>query len=182
MAVPSDDELLEKARRFDLSALAAIYDRYNDGVYYYALRLLGEESIAEDCAADVFSRLLQALKNGGGPRDNLKGYLYRSAHNWITDHYRRQPAAPLALSDETPSLEDNPSREAERNLEFQRARAALFKLTPEQRQVVTLRFLEGWEIGEVAQCLNKPAGAVKSLQHRALTALKEWLLPEEERA
>jgi RNA polymerase sigma-70 factor (ECF subfamily) len=49
-------------------------------------------------------------------------------------------------------------------------------LTPDQRQVVILKFLEGWSNAEVAETLNKPVGAVKSLQHRALGALRRILL------
>ena len=91
MDLTSDDELLRQARHFDLPALSAIYDRYNNGLYYYALRLLSDTVIAEDCVAETFSHLLKVLKSGGGPRDNLKGYLYRCVHNWVTDYYRRKP-------------------------------------------------------------------------------------------
>ncbi|MFL7894397.1 MAG: RNA polymerase sigma factor [Anaerolineales bacterium] len=49
------------------------------------------------------------------------------------------------------------------------------RLTPDQRQVVTLKFLEGWSNAEIAKSINKPVGAVKSLQHRALQALRQRL-------
>jgi RNA polymerase sigma-70 factor (ECF subfamily) len=57
-------ELLERAKGFDLQALAEIYDTYSPGLYSYAYRMLDNESLAEECVAETFSRLLHALKNG----------------------------------------------------------------------------------------------------------------------
>ncbi len=174
----SETQTLEQARQFDLKALAAIYDRYNHGLYYYALRLLGDSSLAEDCVAEVFRRFLHTLQKGGGPRENLKGYLYRSVHNWITDYYRQNPQPALALDLDMPDPDDNPSEQAEIHMTTQHVRAALHTLTPDQQQVIALRFLEGWDIAEVATRLHKPIGAIKALQHRALAALQRLLLPD----
>lgn len=176
----SDTQLLEQARGFDLNALTAIYDQYNTGLYYYALRLLGDSALAEDCVAEIFRRFLQTLRNGGGPRENLKGYLYRSVHNWITDFYRQRPLPPLELDAEILNPHDHPEQEAETHLVTQHMRATLLHLTPEQRQVISLHFLEGWELAEIAEVMDKPIGAIKSLQHRALASLQRMLLPEME--
>jgi len=169
-----DDELLEQARRFDLSALTAIYDRYSNGLYYYALRLLGSQTMAEDCVSETFNHLLQALRNGGGPRNNLKGYLYRSVHNWATDHYRQNTPLDVELDYELSDLQQDMGMQVEQNLAGQQARAALQTLTPEQREVITLHFLEGWALAEIASSLHKPIGAIKSLQHRGLQSLQKY--------
>jgi len=174
----TDDELLRRARRLDQNALAAVYDRHSDGMYYYALRLLGDKSLAEDCVAETFSRLLQVLRNGGGPNDHLKAYLYRCVHNWITDYYRRQPMALLDPENDLPNPDDNPSHEAEQNITRQRVRNAIRLLTPDQRHVVALRYIEGWDLAEIADSLQKPLGAIKSLQHRAIATLQRILLDE----
>lgn len=176
MDLTSDDELLRQARHFDLPALSAIYDRYSNGLYYYAVRLLGDTVIAEDCVAEAFSHLLKVLKSGGGPRDNLKGYLYRCVHNWVTDYYRRKPTLTLDLYSELPDPEESPSQQTEQHIACQRLRAALRELTTDQRQVITLHFIEGWDIAEIAENIQKPVGAVKSLQHRALASLQRLLL------
>ena len=85
------EELLRRARKFDQQALAEIYDSYSTGLFGYALRLLGDTNLAEECVAEAFTRFLNALHSGKGPKDHLKAYLYRIAHNWITDYYRRHP-------------------------------------------------------------------------------------------
>ena len=161
MKLCSEQELLRQARLFDQAALAELYDRYNNGIYYYALRLLGDQSMAEECSAETFSHLLRALRNGGGPTDNLKAYLYRSAHNWITDYYRR--TAPLPLDPDVDLLEpdSDPGDLAEQNIIQERVRIAIRLLTSEQRQVVILRFIEGWELDEIAVSLQNRSAQSK---------------------
>jgi RNA polymerase sigma-70 factor (ECF subfamily) len=58
-------------------------------------------------------------------------------------------------------------------------RSALFHLTPDQRQVILLRYVEGWELEEIARAVQKPVGAVKALQHRAVARLRRLLAPTE---
>jgi RNA polymerase sigma-70 factor (ECF subfamily) len=76
---------------------------------------------------------------------------------------------------------DDPVGSAERHLSEAQVRAALRQLTPDQQQVIALKFLEGLSNQEVADVTGKPVGAVKSLQHRALAALGRQLVPDKER-
>lgn len=86
----------------------------------------------------------------------------------------------LELDDEIAGGDHHrPEIQAEANLERETVRRALHLLTAEQRQVITLKFLEGWENHEIAAAVQKPIGAVKALQHRALSSLRRLLLPEE---
>ena len=175
------NRLLELARSFDLAALGEIYDCYSPGLVRYATRLLGESDLAEECVAETFSRFLKALHNGGGPTDALQAYLYQVAHHWITDYYRRQPPPTSSLNETLASDVGDPAQTAVENIQREQVRAALQRLTPEQREVVVLRYLEGWENAEVAALLNKPVGAIKALQHRALDALRRQVLPGTEK-
>jgi RNA polymerase sigma-70 factor, ECF subfamily len=177
--VPLDLELLHHARRFDRQALAMIYDLYSPGLYRYAMRLLGDQNMAEDCVADTFTRFLQALRINRGPDNFLQAYLYRMAHNWISDHYRREPAPAEELTEEYRDNQANPEEDTNRRQRQERLRAALRQLTTDQRQVIILKYLEGWENEEIACSLKKPVGAVKSLQHRALATLERILNREE---
>ena len=172
--------LIERARRFDLTALAEVYDRYSPGIYSYALHLLGNPQQAEDCTSDTFTRYLQALQDGGGPEFHLQAYLYRIAHNQITDIYRRQPPPPLSLLDDIPCADPELIQTVIDQIDKEQVRSALMNLTPDQRQVIALKYLEGWENEMIALTLEKPVGTIKSLQHRAIGALRRMLLPQKE--
>lgn len=174
------EKLLKGARAFNQDALAKIYDLYSDALYAYAFKHVGTAQIAEDIVADTFRRFLTALERGGGPQDHLQAYLYRIAHNLITDLYRREPP-PAHELDEDRLVEDSPGPAGVlvEQQEAESVRQALRLLTPEQRQVVTLKFLEGWSSEEIAQAMEKSLGAVKALQHRGVAALQRILLEEE---
>jgi RNA polymerase sigma-70 factor (ECF subfamily) len=177
----NQENLLHRAKELDRQALAEIYDTFSTGLYGYSLRLLGDPDIAEDCVAETFSRFLKALHAGKGPDNQLKAYLYRIAHNWIADFYRRSPQVCLSL-EESPDI-SQPIRveeQVDRQILAGQLRRALFQLTPDQRQVIMLVFIEGWRKAEVAAALGKPVGAVKSLQHRALISLRKNLLISEQ--
>jgi RNA polymerase sigma-70 factor (ECF subfamily) len=173
----SERRLLAEAKQLDICALEQIYDSYSPRLYRYAVRLLGNASAAEECVAETFCRFLEALQLGKGPRDYLQAYLYRMLHNLVVDHFRYQPP-------EFPVLQDCPDAEnteesASRKIRQKQVREALLQLTTDQQKVIALKYLEGWENEEIARMLNKPTGAVKSLQHRALARLQTLLLHDE---
>ncbi len=182
-AVSVDEkQLLERARAWDMDALEQIYDLFSPVLYRYAMRLLGDADLAEDCVSETFTRFLYALRNGKGPKDHLKAYLFRIAHNWITDRHRRgRPSEPLEdhAHHLTADADGSPDETAHLRWEQARVREALFQLTPEQRQVIVLRYLEGWSHREIAETMDKPVSAVKALQRRALAALRRLLELEE---
>jgi RNA polymerase sigma-70 factor, ECF subfamily len=180
MNTRNEADLLQGARDFNSGILAEIFDLYNPGIFAYAYRLLGEASTAEDCVSETFARYLKALQAGNGPSDHLKAYLYRIAHNWISDRYRREPSQILELDENiTTGAKDDLANTTEETQALSEIRTALHMLTTDQRQVIALRFIEGWNIEEVAAAMQRPTGAVKALQHRALATLRKLLVTVE---
>jgi RNA polymerase sigma-70 factor (ECF subfamily) len=171
--VSEEQELLQRASQFDTTALAEIYDAFSPGLYRYAMRLIGDACLAEDCVAETFSRYLKALQTHHGPRDHLQAYLYRIAHNWIVDLYRNHDST-VALS-ESLECDGYTEEEAARHMRQKQVRKAIRSLTPDQQRVISLKYLEHWSNDEIARLLHKPIGAVKSIQHRALSALHKRL-------
>ncbi len=168
-------KLLHRILALDREALTEMYDTYSDSLYGYAYRLLDNNQLAEDCVSETFTRLLSALQSGKGPKENLQAYLFRIAHNWITDIYRRQPPEPLPMDDAILKVGDEIEAEMEMRVANAQIRHALHILTPDQRQVIMLKYVEDWTNDQVAEALQKPVGAVKSLQHRALENLRRLL-------
>lgn len=171
----TEKDLLKLARQFDPESLASIYDTFSPGLYRYAMRLTGDQDLAEECVAETFSRLLQSFSDRKGPQDFLQAYLFRIAHNWIVDHYRKKPYEPGQLDEKHADDRLSPEELTGITLQNHRLREALLSLTKDQQQVIVLKYLEDLENMEIAGILKKPVGAVKSLQHRALINLKKWL-------
>jgi RNA polymerase sigma-70 factor, ECF subfamily len=163
----------------DKKALVQIYERHSPEIFRYACRILDNRELAEDCVADTFLRLLIAVRGGIVP-ENVRAYLFRIAHNWIMDNYRRQPPAQMSLEEDLhANPEENPSHLVAQELDRQRIRSALVQLTPEQRQVIELRFMENFSHLEVAAVLGKNVEATRALQTRAVEALRKILAVDE---
>lgn len=144
-----------------------IYDANAPRIYRYIYHRLGNQALAQDLTSEVFIRWLGTRTTP----DNLPAFLYRIAHNLVVDHLRRNPPAG-PLDENMAAGHGDPVQSAELDVERSRVRRALRRLTPEQEQVIVLKFLEGLSNEEIAQVVGKPVGAVKALQHRAMANLR----------
>ena len=172
----SDSPLLVHAGEYNAQALSEIYDRYAKSVYRYLYRYLGDAAQAEDLTGEVFLKLLEVLGTRRAPRKNLKGWLYRVAHNLTMDWFRQQARGPTVTLDEgLVAGNDLPITAVAKRLDQQKLRLAIGQLTSAQQQVILLRFGEGFKVAEVAELMDKSQGAVKILQHRAIKRLRKLL-------
>ena len=159
----------------DKQALMELYERHSPEIFRYACRMLDDKDLAEDCVADTFLRLLIAV-HGGILTENIRAYLYRIAHNWIIDHYRRRPPLQVSLEENFhTNPEGDPAHLLAQKMDRQRIRYALLRLPAEQRQVIELRFMENWSHNEVAVAVGKTVEATRALQYRAVEALRQIL-------
>lgn len=157
----------------DSKAIGAIYDQYFSEVYRFVLYRVGDQTLAEDIASDVFIRLLEAVQHGRGPDSNLKGWLFGTASHVVTDHFRKKYRRPEEeLPDSLPDLAPGPASEVDQREQNRLVRGAYTKLTPEQQDVLSLRFGQGYSLEETAARMDKNVNAVKALQFRALAALQ----------
>jgi RNA polymerase sigma-70 factor (ECF subfamily) len=145
-------------------------------IFRYAYRFFRDNELAEDCVAETFCRFLGAVRAGRSFK-NIRAYLYRVAHNWITDYCRSQLPANVSLEENLQlDQEDNPAHILTQDQDRQRMRAALLCLSPQQRQVIELRYLEEWSHCEVAAALGKTVEATRALQYRAIETLRQILV------
>jgi RNA polymerase sigma-70 factor, ECF subfamily len=179
-AETDDAELLASAFEYDVEALSTIYDRYEVRIYTYIYRRTGDQTLAEDLTGHVFLKMLEAIRNRKAWHSSFSGWLYRIAHNIVIDYYRQRDQKQQVSLDDEPSLPalDDPVEAAELKLDVERLRAAIARLTDEQAEVISLRFLEGYSINEVAEMMNKTEGSIKALQYRAVASLRQLLQTE----
>lgn len=168
----------ERADVFNQAAMAEIYDTYYERIYNYIYHRLGDQNLAEDMAGEVFLRMLESVRGERAWRTSLTGWLYRIAHNLVIDHYRRRGRRDETGLDERLVADERtgvPKASLETLMTQQQLRAALVYLTEEQQEVIVLKFVEDLSNNEIADIMGKTEGAVKALQHRALTTLRRVL-------
>ena len=174
--------LIRLAQQGDADACTALYERHYGAVYRYCYSRVGDVGTAQDLTAEVFVRMVDKLhtfKVRGRP---LLAWLYTVARNLVADMHRQNGRATHLPLDSASGLgsrgEGDPVRSAERQNQAECLAAALGHLTEEQRQVILLKFMEDYRNGQIARILGKSEGAVKSLQYRALNALRRALEKE----
>jgi RNA polymerase sigma-70 factor (ECF subfamily) len=174
-----DRQLLDRALQYDAQALAEVYDAYAEPIYHYLYRYVGDAAQAEDLTGEVFVKLLQVFGTPRAPRDNLRGWLYRVAHNLAMDSFRRSGQGEMVeLGEELVAGGEQPPAAAERREAQFQLRRAIGKLTADQQRVILLRYAQGLKISEVSQIMGKSQGAVKIVQHRATKRLRKLLSKE----
>ena len=161
----------------DAEAFSALYERLHGPVFRYLYARLGNRTEAEDMAAEVFVEAARRVRSFEGTGASFAGWLFTIARHDLLDRgrsLRRRVVEPVADPPEAEAVPDPADSIVER-LDAARVRDAVRGLTPDQREVVLLKFAAGLSNEETAAAVGKPVGAVKSLQHRGLAALKRLL-------
>lgn len=174
---PNDDEILILAARGDRDAFGALYERYVDRIFNYVYYRTGNVSDAEDLTARVFQRAMNHIHTYSDRGVPFSAWLYRIAHNlvanWHRDRSRRQEIplsdAPLVARGDQP----------ESNLVHTQQRESLLRLIrslPAERQtLLILKFVEHLSNAEIGEIMDRSEGAVKSLYHRTLLAMRDQI-------
>lgn len=175
LAGSGDAALVEALRALDEDAWTEIYRRHAQQVYQYIYYRFGDQHTAEDLAADVFVKALAGIKGYAWRGTPLLAWLYRIAHN-VTVDQRKAAARRAQLLASTAAGESEVARDDVGWFDDRHDMLdAIRKLTDDQQQVIILRFYHDMSNADVARIVQKPEGAVKALQMRALRSLRRYM-------
>ena len=164
-AVKREKELILRAQRYEAEALADLFETHFDAVHRYLFTFLGDAEASEELTRRVFLRALEGLPRYRRVESGFSAWLYRVANLVLSE----------ALRPGAGGLPAPGGSEGEVRL-----RQALRTLTPDQLDVLGLRFIAGLPAVEVARATGRGLGRVQALQHRALLALRRATSPEPE--
>lgn len=171
----SDATLVAAAQHGDSGAYGALYERYRDPVYRYCLARAESTAEAEDLLGEVFLKTMEALDRYQDRGVPFLAFLYRIARNAATDKRRRPGSTSLFDLVVEPRSSQDVEAEAARGMQMDAVTAALRQIKPDYREVILLRFVEGYPAAEVARLLGKNERAVWNLQQRGLERLRKEL-------
>jgi len=173
---------LWKAKNKDPESFAQVYDLYVDKIYRFIYFKVSQPELAQDLTAETFLKGWEYLVSGNKV-DNLSALLYRIARNLVIDHYRKKHTQEVIIDEELlehesslvatqlPKLQDVVGAK----LELEQLIVLMQELKEEYREVLILKHIEEFSIGEIAQVTQKNAGAVRVTLHRAQKALQVLL-------
>jgi RNA polymerase sigma factor (sigma-70 family) len=172
----SDEALVALAARSEQSALAELYDRYGRPAYGLALRVVRDESLAEDAVQEAFLTVWRTAARFVPEKGKASTWILTLVHRRAVDVVRREQRR------RTDSLEQAPEpgggaadEEAWLRLQRERVQAALKQLPDQQREALELAYYGGFTQSELAERLGQPVGTIKSRMFTGLARLRELL-------
>jgi RNA polymerase sigma-70 factor (ECF subfamily) len=176
----SDSTLIARAKN-DPEAFGLLYERYVGRIYNYIYYRTSNHHEAEDLTSRTFYKALKHLPRYVDRGAPFSAYLYRIAHNivanWYRDTGRRQM---VGLDDLVLKARDRdePAAVAERVEEQDILLQAVHRLPPDRQQLLILKLVEQMSNADIAEVMKRTEGAIKSLYHRTLVALREELVEQ----
>ena len=187
MANWSDPELVKRLQKGEPEAVGVLLEQYANRLYNYAYYRCGDHFMAEDIASETFTRIIEKVGGYEQREVPFKAWVYRIAHNLLANQLRyreRHNALSLdAVDTQGERLIDPPNdwgaadggEISDQIAEREELREAILELPDDQKAVFILRFIEGFELEQVANMLEKSMPSIKSLQYRAVTNLRRML-------
>lgn len=176
-----DESALIERAKVDQEAFGQLYERYSQRIYQYIYYRTSNEADAEDLTAKTFFRAWQHIGNYDDRGIPFSAWLYRIAHNLVANWHRdRSRRKIISLDDVTrwQVNEDGPETAAL----LAEDRAALLRvvrrLPADRQELLALKFVEHLSNAEIGSVMGRSEGAIKSLYHRTLMALREELHQE----
>ena len=172
--------LVERAQGGEAEAFGELYDRYADMVFRYLYHRVTDRQTAEDFTSETFVRALRRIDSLTFQGRDVGAWLVTIARNIVRDHVkssRFRLEVTTADMRDADRVTDGPEDAVLQGLTNADLLACVAQLGDEQRECISLRFLQGLSVAETAAAMGKKDGAVKALQHRAVKRLAA-LLPE----
>jgi len=173
--VEPDRDDAARLRRGDTAGLAGLLSRYQDRLFRYLLRLVGDEAVAEDVFQQTWIKVAEQIGRFD-PSRPFAPWLFTVARNLAFDHLRRRHPESLEDVAEPTAQEPDPLTHAAARQRRGRLADAVGALAPLDREVLCLRFEEDLELPQLALTLGVPLPTAKARLYRALTRLRGRLL------
>jgi RNA polymerase sigma-70 factor (ECF subfamily) len=172
-------QLVDRAKNGDHLAVGALYDRYADRLYRFARFRMPDPRDAEDLVQRVFLKMIEALPRYQSRGTPFGAWLFRIARNAVIDQHRtRRINEPLEAAEHEATTTRGPEELAVTATEMDALADAMNQLTDSQRDVIAYRFFAGLSPRETAKVMGKREGSIRTLQFRALLALRRRLSDE----
>jgi len=173
----SDSALIVRAKE-DPEAFGLLYERYVDNIYNYTYYRTGNHHDAEDLTSRTFYRALKHISRYVDRGAPFSAWLYRIAHNLVANWYRdRSRRQTISLEEMVMGKlkREEPVTMVEEHEEHDLLLQAVRRLPPERQQLLILKFVEQMSNAKIAEVMGRTEGAIKSLYHRTLVALRKEL-------
>jgi len=178
-----DADLIGRAADGDARALEVLYDRYSRVVYSFALRIVGDQQVAEELLQEVFFRAWQQGSSFRSSRGSFITWLLSITHNMAIDEVRKRRRRPQKSDNDDPETALAGVPDARQDVEEEvwlgtlreTISVALEALPPAQREAIELAYFRGLTQREIAEQTGEPLGTIKTRMRLGMQKLRDQL-------
>ena len=167
-----DELLVIKCQQGDKDAFDELVERWQKRLWHYACRVTGSESAAWDIVQETWFAIVKGLSK---LKDTavFPQWAFRIVNNKCTDWLRKQQRRSRLNNQLEEHAQSQSDKEQNSDEKSESLRAAVGKLSPDRRALLSLRYHEGFDIGQIAEILSVPEGTIKSRLHRTVNELRQ---------
>nr|WP_319509948.1 RNA polymerase sigma factor [uncultured Draconibacterium sp.] len=171
----TDEELMTAVKNGNQSAFSELYERFNQRLYYYFYRMLGnDKELANDFLQDIFLKIINKPELFK-PGYKFTSWIFTVAHNMCKNEYRNREVRKIVSKDENPDQFLSNENSYEETMSKEKLITQLFaeieNLEEDQKAILLLKYKENFSLKEISDILELPVGTIKSRLYYARTAL-----------
>jgi RNA polymerase sigma-70 factor (ECF subfamily) len=186
----ADLALVEEARKGNEKAFARLMNRYRDSIYYMLLKMVSNQSDAEDLTIEAFGKAFRNL-DSYTPKFAFSTWLFKIATNNCVDFIRKKQMSPAPFESYQDNLDNvtiniqsdlpDPEESLINHQKIAALKDIIEQLKPRYRSLIQLRYYKEYSYEEISAELNIPIGTVKAELYRAKTLLYNILIKTDNR-
>ncbi|MDP2695654.1 MAG: RNA polymerase sigma factor [bacterium] len=179
--VEEEDNLIQLSKDGDAGSFGELYSHYLPQIYRFVVLKVSQRQLAEDLTHEVFMSAWQNIGRYASQGFPFSSWLYQIARNRVIDHYRTQKhhSSIDDIDEDVFRTHGFDELKLDNELDIKKIRQAMKHISPEQQDVILMKFVEDLSHQEIAAALDKSEGAIRLLQHRGINKLKDILIDDD---
>nr|WP_319570974.1 RNA polymerase sigma factor [uncultured Draconibacterium sp.] len=175
----TNEELMTAMKNGDQRAFSVLYKRFNQRLYYYFFRMLGnDKEVANDFLQDIFLKIINKPELFK-PGYKFTSWIFTVAHNMCKNEYRHREVRKIISNDENPDQFLTDENSYEETLKKEQLITQLFTeieyMEEDQKAILLLKYKENFSLKEISEILELPLGTIKSRLYYARVELTKKL-------
>ena len=169
-----DELLVIKCQQGDSRAFDELVGRWQRRLWYYAFGVTGSEAAAWDIVQETWVGVIRGIRKLEDAAVFAQ-WAFRILNNKCADRLRKKHLQSQLDNELTKQVKNESDKKQNSDPKVESLRTAIERLAPDRRALLTLRYYEGFDIGQIAEILNVPEGTVKSRLHRTVEKLRQTM-------
>lgn len=174
LTLEEEEHLIEQSKT-NIQAFGELYDYYFPKLYGYVLYMVNDHAEAEDIVSTTFEKAINYLPRYQNQGFRFGAWLFRIAKNLVYDRGKAKMTVSLGdyMQEDVQTEEGDVEKQVTDQIQLEKLKECVERLKPAEREVMVLRYIEGYSIKEVCTITGRSEDSIKSSCKRSLSKIRE---------